>query len=125
MLTASRIGTPAATSVPSVRVKRATDDLPAICPTTGIFSVTESRICRPIFDFRITLYIATNRMGDSKMYTHPGGVPLANQLEMLISATVSPGSCASKSLKIVWNFGTTFTMMKVTMPPAIEMTTAG
>ena len=60
---ASRIGTPLATSVPSVRVVRAIVFFSTSCPKTGIFSVNRSQPTRPYSNLRNSLTISQMPIG--------------------------------------------------------------
>ncbi len=67
MFRASRIGTPLATSVPSVRVVRATVFFSMIWPKTGILSMNRSQPMRPILNLRISLTNSQTQMGMTGM----------------------------------------------------------
>jgi len=84
-----------------------------------------SRITRPIRAWRMSLKMPKISSGEMMITAQPGGVPVANQLEIEISISVIVGIFASKSSKMSRNFGTTVTMMNVTMAVAILTTTAG
>ena len=55
MFMASRMGTPAASSVPSVRENRAMLVFATICPMIGTYRIDESSRYFPPFDFDISL----------------------------------------------------------------------
>ena len=67
MLIASRIGTPAEISVPSVRVKRAIDVLDRIAPRMGILSLIRSMPYLPPSLSRISLMSPTTTNGVAMM----------------------------------------------------------
>ena len=72
MRIASRIGTPALMSVPSVRVNLAIAVFLSIVPSTGIRSTTMSVTALPGFVFRISLKKAKSRIGEHRIQTTPG-----------------------------------------------------
>ena len=63
MFRASRIGTPLATSVPSVRVVRATMFFSMIWPKIGILSMNISQPMRPALNLRISLTNSQKQIG--------------------------------------------------------------
>ncbi|MHC4587808.1 MAG: hypothetical protein ACYTAQ_00395, partial [Planctomycetota bacterium] len=111
---ASRMGTPAEISVPSVRVKRATDVFLIRPPSTGSFMRMMSVTARPGPVLRTSLKKRKARIGELRIHIAPGidwpACLPATQRLMSISQMVSPGSSTWKSLKISWNFGITKTM---------------
>ena len=63
MIRLSRIGTPDATSVPKVRMVRATITFSMIPPKTGSRSFIQSTAYLPRLNFLISLTITTNAIG--------------------------------------------------------------
>src|SRR3954464_10154061 len=122
MLMASRMGTPAEMSVPSVRVNRAMAVLPRMLPRMGTLSLIASVAYLPPSLVRISFQTSEMTIGDATTYAQP---QLANQRDTSSRICVMGGSLVPKSLKIVSNFGITNTMIIETMPTAMLMTTAG
>src|SRR5437879_2824299 len=118
---ASRMGTPEAMSVPSVRMVRATMLFSISEPMTGMYSLSLSRMYAPVRLSRIRLNVSQMATGISgMMYQY-----LTNQREVAISMSVIHGSFILKSAKIFSNFGMMKIMMNARISTATEMTTAG
>ena len=68
MLIASRIGTPALISVPSVRVKRAMADFPRMLPRIGTLSLIASVAYFPPSLVRISFQMSEKTIGEATTY---------------------------------------------------------
>src|SRR5262249_30665917 len=121
MLKASRIGTPEATSVPSVREVRATIVFSTMVPKIGVERLMPSIAYAPVPFKRINLSNSHRPKGNNgSVYQY-----WPNHRDVSISFSVSQGSVSWKSLKIFSNFGMMYSMMNVKMPMATKMTTTG
>src|SRR6187431_281168 len=121
MASDSRIGTPDAIRVPSVRIVRATVDFSTIMPETGILSLILSRMYAPVRFMRMSFSVsqmATGISGSTYQY-------FTNHFDVEMSTSVIHGSRRRKSVKIFSNFGMMKMRMKLKMPIATEMTAIG
>ena len=91
----SRIGTPLATRVPSVRQVRATMFFSMIMPKIGIFSLKRSHPSRPYLNWQVILIRSQTAIGMAGIKNHQRAV----LLEMKISIWVMPGSSTLELLE--------------------------
>src|SRR5271168_798784 len=107
MDSASRMGTPELTRVPSVRMVRATIVFSIRPPMIGIQRYMRSRAYDPVLLSRMSLISNQKQSGNNgRLYQY-----WANQRDVDMSMSVNVGSCILKSLKIFSNLGMMNTMM--------------
>lgn len=121
MISASRMGTPDAMSVPRVRAVRATVLFSMIFPRTGMRSESQSTTYAPRLNLRISFRVTTRAIGIVGSRYQKSTI----QFEVVISSTVIDGSSRSNPSKIALNFGMIQIMMNVTMPVATRITATG
>src|SRR4029079_17611270 len=121
MFSASRIGTPLATSVPSVRVVRARIFFSMRLPKIGILMMNWSQPIRPCLNLRINLIV-------SQIVTGMPGIKYqycTHQFEIFTSSSVIGGRSRLNYLEMSRNAGTILIMMNVKIPTATVTTTHG
>src|SRR5262245_23023764 len=121
MSRASRMGTPEAIRVPSVRAVRATMLFSRIFPKSGILRAILSQMKAPVLFFLTILM--NNQMPNGTVGIRYQYLAIWSLAQM--SHSVIAGSLQSKPSKIDLNLGMIQIMMKLTMAVATKMTAQG